>query len=107
MQQKIGAIRVVCPERTNKNFSFVAENWKSGWLGQFMWGVFTNYMDLESSDIIAMTSVNFTGATNPKNSSSVYNGSSSFTRCVWEINLGNVVSGLDSISHSLEFFAPR
>ena len=39
-----------------------------------------------------MTTLNFTGATDPKNATSVYKGSSSFTRCVWEVNLGNVVS---------------
>ena len=72
--------------------SFVAENWKGGWLGQFMWGIFSNYLQLQSSDIAAMTTLNFTGATDPKNATSVYKGSSSFTRCVWEVNLGNIVS---------------
>ncbi len=74
--------------------SFVAENWKQGWMGQFMWGVFSNYMNLKSSDIVAMTTLNFTSATNPKNATSVYKGSSSFTRCVWEVHLGNAVSFL-------------
>eukprot|EP00291_Cryptomonas_curvata_P019850 CAMPEP_0172158522 /NCGR_PEP_ID=MMETSP1050-20130122/4420_1 /TAXON_ID=233186 /ORGANISM="Cryptomonas curvata, Strain CCAP979/52" /LENGTH=503 /DNA_ID=CAMNT_0012827925 /DNA_START=62 /DNA_END=1573 /DNA_ORIENTATION=+ len=69
---------------------FVAENWEGGWLGQFMWGVFSNYLQLQSSDIAAMTTLNFTGATDPKNATSVYKGASSFTRCVWEVNLGNV-----------------
>jgi hypothetical protein len=57
-----------------------------------MWGIFSNYLQLQSSDITAMTTLNFTGATDPKNATSVYKGSSSFTRCVWEVNLGNVVS---------------
>jgi hypothetical protein len=71
--------------------SFVAENWKYGWMGQFMWGVFEKYLILGNSNILAMTPINFTYATDPKNSNSVYTGSSSFTRCVWEIRLGNVV----------------
>ena len=72
--------------------SFVAENWQQGWMGQFMWGVFSNYLNVQNSNIVAMTTINFTGATNPKNATSVYKGASSFTRCVWEVNLGNVVS---------------
>ncbi len=56
-----------------------------------MWGVFTNYMGLHSDDIVAMTTLNFTSATDPKNASSVYKGSSPFTRCVWEVRLGNAV----------------
>jgi hypothetical protein len=71
--------------------SFVAENWQYGWMGQFMWGVFNSHLKMESSDIIAMTPLNFTNATDPKNPNSVYFGSSSFTRCVWEIRQGNVV----------------
>lgn len=72
--------------------SFVAENWQYGWMGQFMWGVFTKYMDLQSGDILAMTTINFTSATDPQNASSVYHGASSFTRCVWEVHLGNAVA---------------
>ena len=60
-------------------------------MGQFMWGVFSNYMNLQSSDIVAMTTANFTSATDPNNATSVYHGVSSFTRCVWEVQLGNVV----------------
>ena len=60
-------------------------------MGQFMWGVFSNYLNLQSSDIVAMTCANFTSATDPKNPASVYHGGSSFTRCVWEIHLGNAV----------------
>ncbi len=84
----------LCPTRTDTDAacSFVAENWRNGWMGQFMWGVFTNYMGLAGSDIIAMTTANFTGATDPNNGTSVYKGSSSFTRCVWEVRLGHVVS---------------
>jgi hypothetical protein len=73
-------------------FSFVAENWQSGWLGQFMWGVFSNQLGLKSDDIVAMTTLNFTGATSPKNKTSVYQGASSYTRCVWEVKIGNAVS---------------
>ena len=76
----------------------MAENWKYGWMGQFMWGVLSNYLNLESKDILAMTTLNFTSATDPKNKTSVYAGSSSFTRCVWEIRLGNVVSVIVSNS---------
>jgi hypothetical protein len=72
--------------------SFIADNWQHGWMGQFMWGVFTEYMGLEGSDIAAMTTANFSEATNPLNETSVYKGPSSFTRCVWEVRLGNVVS---------------
>ncbi len=72
--------------------SFVAKNWQHGWMGKFMWGVFTNYLGLEEGDIIAMTSANFSMATNPQNTTSVYKGFSTITRCVWEIYLGNVVS---------------
>jgi hypothetical protein len=61
-------------------------------MGQFMWKVFSDHLDLDGSNIIAMTTINFTYATNPKNPASVYKGSSSFTRCVWEVRLGNVVS---------------
>ena len=61
-------------------------------MGQFMWGVLSNYLNLRSTDILAMTTINFTSATDPKNPNSVYHGASSFTRCVWEIRLGNVVS---------------
>jgi hypothetical protein len=57
-----------------------------------MWGVFTEHLLLDGSNIIAMTPINFTYATNPKNPASVYKGSSSFTRCVWEVQLGNIVS---------------
>jgi hypothetical protein len=71
--------------------SFVAENWKSGWLGQFMWGVFSERLGLTSNDIVAMTTLNFTGATSPKNATSVYSGGSSYTRCVWEVKIGNAV----------------
>ncbi len=77
---------------THPVLSFMAENWNSGWMGQFMWGVFSDYLQLDGSNIIAMTPINFTDATNPKNPASVYKGSSSFTRCVWEVQRGNVVS---------------
>jgi hypothetical protein len=60
--------------------------------GEFMWNVLFNRLKLTDDDIIAMTTVNFTGATDPNNISSVYQGVSTFTRCVWEIKLGNVVS---------------
>ncbi len=56
-----------------------------------MWGVFTNYMNLTDSDIIAMTAANFTNETDPGNPESLYQGASSFTRCVWEVKLGNAV----------------
>ena len=72
--------------------SFVAENWKYGWMGQFMWGVFSQYLQIPPSKIIAMTGANFSGDTNPKNASSVYKGASSFTRCVWEVRLGHAVT---------------
>jgi hypothetical protein len=72
--------------------SFVAENWQSGWLGKFMWGVFSDQLGLKSSDIVAMTTLNFTSATSPKNATSVYQGASSYTRCVWEVKVGNAVS---------------
>ena len=73
--------------------SFVADNWNSGWMGKFMWRVLRIHLGLKNQDIQAMTSINFTGATDPKNATSVYKGPSSFTRCVWEVHLGNVVSG--------------
>ena len=76
----------------------MAENWQSGWLGKFMWGVFSDHLGLKSSDIVAMTTLNFTNATNPKNATSVYQGASSYTRCVWEVKIGNAVSkGLSAI----------
>ncbi len=55
-----------------------------------MWRVLSVHLGLKK--IQAMTSINFTSATDPKNATSVYKGSSSFTRCVWEVSLGNVVS---------------
>ncbi len=61
-------------------------------MGRFMWGVFTEYMGLAGSDIIAMTTANFSMDTNPLNETSVYKGSSSYTRCVWEVHLGHIVS---------------
>ena len=58
--------------------------------------VSSNYQsNLQSSNIVAMTTANFTNATDPNNASSVYRGASSFTRCVWEVRLGNVVSIVD------------
>jgi hypothetical protein len=39
-----------------------------------MWGVFTNYMGLTGSDIIAMTTANFFMDTNPAKKTSVYKG---------------------------------
>ena len=56
-----------------------------------MWGVFSNYLNMKSDNIVAMTGANFTYATDPSNPASVYHGASSFTRCVWEVNLGNAV----------------
>jgi hypothetical protein len=73
-------------------YSFAAENWQHGWMGKFMWGVLTEQMGLEGRDILAMTAANFSMATSPRNITSVYKGSSSTTRCVWEVYLGNVVS---------------
>lgn len=61
-------------------------------MGRFMWGVFTAYMGLEENDIIAMTTANFSIHTDPENETSVYKGSSSYTRCVWEVRLGHAVS---------------
>jgi hypothetical protein len=61
-------------------------------MGQFMWGVFTRHLNMDGSDIVAMTPINFTYATNPANPASPFKGSSAFTRCVWEVYLGNVVS---------------
>jgi hypothetical protein len=61
-------------------------------MGKFMWGVFTDYMGLSGSDIIAMTTANFSADTDPENEKSVYKGFSSYTRCVWEVRLGNAVS---------------
>ena len=58
--------------------SFVAENWQYGWLGQFMFQIFSSNLQLKN--IVAMTSLNFTGATDPKNKTSVYKGASLFTR---------------------------
>ncbi len=81
--------------------SFVAANWRFGWLGQFMWGVFTNYLQLDPSEIVAMTTLNFTGATNPKNETSVYKGASSYTRCVWEVKIGNAVTACDKKAYPL------
>jgi hypothetical protein len=74
--------------------SWVAENWKYGWLGQFMWAVFSDSdcLNLNNEKIAVMTTLNFTGATDPANVTSVYKGTSSFTRCVWEVYLGNIVS---------------
>lgn len=79
------------PELTSG--SFVAENWQYGWIGQFMWKVLSTDLGLRGQEIVAMTTLNFTGATDPRNATSVYKGASAFTRCVWEINLGNVVRG--------------
>ncbi len=56
------------------SYKFVAENWQHGWMGQFMWGGFINYMGLTESDIIAMTTANFSMDTNPANKTSVYKG---------------------------------
>ena len=56
-----------------------------------MWGVFSRYLKIKGSNIIAMTGANFTSSTDPKNPASVYHGASSFTRCVWEVHLGNAV----------------
>ncbi len=61
-------------------------------MGNFMWGVFTNYMNLSDSDIIAMTAANFSYETDPRNPEAVYQGASIYTRCVWEVKLGNAVS---------------
>jgi hypothetical protein len=65
-------------------------------MGKFMWNVLFNRLKLTDEDIIAMTTVNFTGATDPNNITSVYKGVSAFTRCVWEIKLGNVVCSLQT-----------
>ena len=56
-----------------------------------MWGVFSDYLEMKSSDIVAMTCANFSNATDPSNPASVYHGASSFTRCVWEVHLGHAV----------------
>ena len=60
---------------------FVAENWYEGWVGGSMVSVFKR----AGLDVVAMTPVNFSSA-----SKEAYNGSSSFTRCAWEVQLGNV-----------------
>jgi hypothetical protein len=49
-------------------------------------------MNLSDSDIIAMTAANFSYETDPRNPEAVYQGASIYTRCVWEIKLGNAVS---------------
>ena len=69
--------------------SFVASNWKHGWMGAFMWDVLQS-LSLDQ-DIIACTQANFSSATDPKNATSLYHGASAFTRCVWEVKLGNMV----------------
>lgn len=57
---------------------FVAENWNSGWVGSLSKIIFDNL----GVEVIAMTQANFT-----LNSSAVYSGGSSYTRCVWEIRV--------------------
>jgi len=60
---------------------FAMENWNEGWVGGTMVEVFTR----AALDVVVMTPANFSAA-----SRAAYAGSSSFTRCAWEVQLGNV-----------------
>ena len=74
--------------------SFVASNWKDGWVGQFMQGVIFDYLKLTDDNVLAMTVANFTGDTDPDNASSIMSqglDKSDYQRCVVEIKLGHVV----------------
>jgi hypothetical protein len=51
---------------TDIEFSFVASNWNSGWVGALMADVIQS-LGLEDGDIDAMTRLNFSSATDPKN----------------------------------------
>ena len=59
---------------------FVAENWDSGWICEVTHGMFRDM----GVSVIAKTKANTTVPT------SVYNGPSSFTRCVYEVKLEQV-----------------
>ena len=51
---------------TDIQFSFVASNWNSGWVGALMADVIQS-LGLEDGNIDAMTKLNFSEATDPKN----------------------------------------
>ena len=57
-----------------------------------MWNVFSKRLNFTDDDIIAMTPANFSNLTNPSIPTSIYQGVSVYTRCVWEIYLGNLVT---------------
>jgi len=60
---------------------FVWQNWEEGWVGEF-----SNQFLLElNMNATALTRANFS-----KEVFEVYKGGSSYTRCVWEVRLGNV-----------------
>lgn len=47
-------------------FSFVASNWRTGWVGALMSDIFSSF-GLQDEHIDAMTQANFSGATDPLN----------------------------------------
>jgi len=60
---------------------FVWQNWEEGWVGEF-----TNTFLLKlNMNVTTLTRANFS-----KEVYEVYKGGSSYTRCVWEVRLGNV-----------------
>jgi len=60
---------------------FVGTNWNDGWVGELTFRIFTSL----GVDVVAMTRANFS-----EESALAYTGVSSFTRCVWEVQLGKV-----------------
>jgi len=60
---------------------FMAAEWNSGWVGELANTILTNL----GANVVALTRANFTAA-----SAQMYQGGSSYTRCVWEVNRGMV-----------------
>uniref|UniRef100_A0A7S0W1Q3 Ionotropic glutamate receptor C-terminal domain-containing protein n=1 Tax=Hemiselmis tepida TaxID=464990 RepID=A0A7S0W1Q3_9CRYP len=60
---------------------FVWSNWVEGWVGEFT----NTFLKELNMNVTALTRANFS-----KEVYEVYKGGSSYTRCVWEVRLGNV-----------------
>ena len=60
---------------------FVARNWDGGWIGEMVADILFQL----DWNVTALTRANFS-----QESAEIYTGSSSYTRCVWEVRLGNV-----------------